>query len=157
MNYSVTEKNTTKFQNRQFVDLDLNFKRNPITNDVVSKKGQNAIKQSIKNLVLTRIGEKLFNPIVGSYVYNLLFDNIVPETTIALQTSIEDVINTYEPRAIVNQVIVDPDPNNNGYLITLIISILFISDFSSKWDTFDNFSKVFGFIIKATLADFFLL
>ena len=72
MNYSVTEKNTTRFQNRQFVDLDLNFKRNPITNDVVSKKGQNAIKQSIKNLVLTRIGEKLFNPIVGSYVYNLL-------------------------------------------------------------------------------------
>lgn len=124
MNYSVTEKNTTKFQNRQFVDLDLNFKRNPITNDVVSKKGQNAIKQSIKNLVLTRIGEKLFNPIVGSYVYNLLFDNIVPETTIALQTSIEDVINTYEPRAIVNQVIVDPDPNNNGYLITLIISFV---------------------------------
>ena len=124
MNYSVTEKNTTKFQNRQFVDLDLNFKRNPITNDVVSKKGQNAIKQSIKNLVLTHIGEKLFNPIVGSYVYNLLFDNIVPETTIALQTSIEDVINTYEPRAIVNQVIVDPDPNNNGYLITLIISFV---------------------------------
>ncbi len=124
MNYSVTEKNTTRFQNRQFVDLDLNFKRNPITNDVVSKKGQNAIKQSIKNLVLTRIGEKLFNPIVGSYVYNLLFDNIVPETTIALQTSIEDVINTYEPRAIVNQVIVDPDPNNNGYLITLIISFV---------------------------------
>ena len=124
MNYSVTEKNTTRFQNRQFVDLDLNFKRNPITNDVVSKKGQNAIKQSIKNLVLTRIGEKLFNPIVGSYVYNLLFDNIVPETTIALQTSIEEVINTYEPRAIVNQVIVDPDPNNNGYLITLIISFV---------------------------------
>ena len=124
MNYSVTEKNTTRFQNRQFVDLDLNFKRNPITNDVVSKKGQNAIKQSIKNLVLTRIGEKLFNPIVGSYVYNLLFDNIVPETTIALQTSIEDVINTYEPRAIVNQVMVDPDPNNNGYLITLIVSFV---------------------------------
>ena len=124
MNYSVTEKNTTRFQNRQFVDLDLNFKRNPITNDVVSKKGQNAIKQSIKNLVLTRIVEKLFNPLVGSYVYNLLFDNIVPETTIALQTSIEDVINTYEPRAIVNQVIVDPDPNNNGYLITLIISFV---------------------------------
>tara|TARA_Y100000310_G_scaffold102076_1_gene100247 strand:+ start:6216 stop:6638 length:423 start_codon:yes stop_codon:yes gene_type:complete len=124
MNYSVTEKNTTKFQNRQFVDLDLNFKRNPITNDVVSKKGQNAIKQSIKNLVLTRIGEKLFNPIVGSYVYNLLFDNIVPETTIALQTSIEDVINTYEPRAIVNQVMVDPDSNNNGYLITLIVSFV---------------------------------
>ena len=124
MIYSVTEKNTTRFQNRQFVDLDLNFKRNPITNDVVSKKGQNAIKQSIKNLVLTRIGEKLFNPLVGSYVYNLLFDNIVPETTIALQTSIEDVINTYEPRAIVNQVMVDPDPNNNGYLIVLIVSFV---------------------------------
>ena len=124
MNYSVTEKNTTRFQNRQFVDLDLNFKRNPITNDVVSKKGQNAIKQSIKNLVLTRIGEKLFNPIVGSYVYNLLFDNIVPETTIALQTSIEDVINTYEPRAIVNQVIVQPDSDNNGYLIVLIVSFV---------------------------------
>ena len=75
-------------------------------------------------MVLTRIGEKLFNPIVGSYVYNLLFDNIVPETTIALQTSIEDVINTYEPRAIVNQVIVQPDSDNNGYLIVLIVSFV---------------------------------
>ena len=124
MNYSVTQKNTTKFQNREFVDLDLNFKKNPITKDVISKKGQNAIKQSIKNLVLTRIGEKLFSPTIGSYVYNLLFDNIVPETTIALQTSIEDVINTYEPRAIVNQVIVQPDSDNNGYLIVLIVSFV---------------------------------
>ena len=124
MNYSVTQKNTTKFQNRKFVDLDLNFKKNPITKDVISKKGQNAIKQSIKNLVLTRIGEKLFSPTIGSYVYNLLFDNIVPETTIALQTSIEDVINTYEPRAIVNQVIVQPDSDNNGYLIVLIVSFV---------------------------------
>ena len=124
MNYSVTQKNTTKFQNRKFVDLDLNFKKNPITKDVISKKGQNAIKQSIKNLVLTRIGEKLFSPTIGSYVYNLLFDNIVPETTIALQTSIEDVINTYEPRALVNHVMVDPAPDNNGYLITLIVSFV---------------------------------
>ena len=124
MNYSLTEKNTTKFQNRQFVDLDLNFKRNPITNDIVGKKGENAIKQSIKNLVMTRIGEKLFSPMIGAYVYNLLFDNIVPETTIALQTSIEDVINTYEPRALVNHVLVDPDPDNNRYLITLIVSFV---------------------------------
>ena len=124
MNYSVTQKNTTKFQNRKFVDLDLNFKKNPITKDVISKKGQNAIKQSIKNLVLTRIGEKLFSPTIGSYVYNLLFDNIVPETTIALQPGIEDVINTYEPRAIVNQVIVQPDSDNNGYLIVLIVSFV---------------------------------
>ena len=123
MNYSVTEKNTTRFQNRQFVDLDLNFKRNPITNDVVSKKGQNAIKQSIKNLVLTRIGEKLFNPLVGSYVYNLLFDNIVPETTIALQTSIEDVINTYEPRVYLIDVgVISMDYQT--YQVTILYSIV---------------------------------
>ena len=124
MEYSIQERDSRKFQSKQFVDLDLNFKKNPITRDVLSKKGENAIKQSIKNLVMTRIGEKLFSPMIGSYVYNLLFDNIVPETTIALQTSIEDVINTYEPRANVNNVIVDADPDNNRYLITLIVSFV---------------------------------
>ncbi len=124
MNYSMQERDTRKFQSKQYADLDLNFKKNPITNDVVSKKGENAIKQSIKNLVMTRIGEKLFSPMIGSYVYNLLFDNIMPETTIALQTSIEDVINTYEPRATVEHVNVDPDADNNRYLITLIVSFV---------------------------------
>ena len=75
MDYSIQERDSRKFQSKQFVDLDLNFKKNPITRDVLSKKGENAIKQSIKNLVMTRIGEKLFSPMIGSYVYNLLFDN----------------------------------------------------------------------------------
>ena len=47
--YSIESKDTRKFQTNQYTDLDLNFKKNPITNDVVSKKGENAIKQSIKN------------------------------------------------------------------------------------------------------------
>ena len=124
MNYSIESKDTRKFQTNQYTDLDLNFKKNPITNDVVSKKGENAIKQSIKNLVMTRIGERLFSPMIGSYVYNLLFENMMPETTIALQTSIEDVINTYEPRAIVEHVNADPDADNNRYLITLRVSFV---------------------------------
>ena len=73
---------------------------------------------------MTRIGEKMFSPMIGSYVYNLLFENMMPETTIALQTSIEDVINTYEPRAIVEHVSADPDADNNRYLITLRVSFV---------------------------------
>tara|TARA_Y100000034_G_C6880297_1_gene403280 strand:- start:1552 stop:1977 length:426 start_codon:yes stop_codon:yes gene_type:complete len=113
-----------KFQTKKYVDLDLNFGFNPFTKDVMQKKGDLAIKQSVKNLVLSRITERPFQPQIGSQVYNILFDNIIPETTITLRTSIENVINTFEPRAVVRTVECIADYDNNGYEVTIIFSLI---------------------------------
>ena len=59
---------------RNFKDLANSFLRNPVTKDLIVLKDQQAIKQAMKNLVLTSPGEKLFQPDVGSKVYQLLFD-----------------------------------------------------------------------------------
>ena len=58
-----------------------------------------AVKQSIKLLVLTSFGERVFHPEIGSSVYSSLFENIDPTTILTIQRSIKDVINNYEPRA----------------------------------------------------------
>ena len=51
-----------KFQTKKYVDIDLNFGNNPFTKDIMQKKGDLAIKQSVKNLVLSRITERPFQP-----------------------------------------------------------------------------------------------
>ena len=113
-----------KFQTKKYVDLDLNFGNNPFTKDVMKKKGDLAIKQSVKNLVLSRITERPFQPQIGSQVYNILFDNIIPETAITLRTSIENVINTFEPRAVIRSVECIADHDNNGFNVTIIFSLI---------------------------------
>ncbi|SVD01461.1 uncharacterized protein METZ01_LOCUS354315, partial [marine metagenome] len=60
--YSQTSKDITKYQGRSWKDLDLNFGINPATKDIRKKSGENALKQSIKNLLMTNRGERLFEP-----------------------------------------------------------------------------------------------
>lgn len=113
-----------KFQTKKYVDIDLNFGNNPFTKDIMQKKGDFAIKQSVKNLVLSRITERPFQPQIGSQVYNILFDNIIPETAITLRTSIENVINTFEPRAVIRSVECIPDYDNNGFHVEIVFSLI---------------------------------
>ena len=61
---------------RGFKDIGVGFLLNAFTKDAAVVKNENAIKQSIKNLVLTQKGEKLFQPEIGSGVYELLFEPI---------------------------------------------------------------------------------
>ena len=106
------------------MDLDLSFKKNVITSDISKKLGENAIKQSLKSLVLTRNGDRLFRPEVGSNIYSYLFDPVMPETTISIQKSIEDIINKYEPRVLVNYVEVVPEIDYNRYTININFSMI---------------------------------
>ena len=119
-----TERVTTLYQERSYMDLDLSFKKNVITSDISKKLGENAIKQSLKSLVLTRNGDRLFRPEVGSNIYGYLFDPVMPETTISIQKSIEDIINKYEPRVLVNYVEVVPEIDYNRYTININFSMI---------------------------------
>ncbi len=83
---------------RNFKDLANSFLRNPVTKDLTVLTNQQAIKQAMKNLVLTSPGEKLFQPDVGSKVYELLFEPLDPFTIDTLKDEIVDTLLNYEPR-----------------------------------------------------------
>ena len=119
-----TEREDLKFQTRKYTDLDLNFRSHPFTKDILLKKGDNSIKQSVKNLVLTRKGEKPFHPEIGSHIYTHLFDNMTVDTVVNIKTTIEDVINTYEPRVILSSVDVVANPDQNLYDVTIIFRLI---------------------------------
>jgi phage baseplate assembly protein W len=83
---------------RTFSDLDLNFTKNPVTKDVTRRYDEDAVKNSIKNLVLTSNYERPFHSEIGSPIRQLLFEPATPMLGAMLKRSIEDLINTFEPR-----------------------------------------------------------
>lgn len=103
-----------------YSDLDLDFLPHPTTGDVIKKTGIEAIKRSIRNLVLTNFYDRVFRPGIGSNAQKLLFDNISPLTANFLRDAIIEVIENFEPRVRLAMddfrgVIVNVDPENNGY------------------------------------------
>lgn len=108
--------NTT---NRVFKDLDLTFKANPITGDIVKKYDENAIKASIKNLVLMKPYEVPFHPEISCQANNMLFELGGPATAELVKTSIIQVITKFEPRISAFDVTVNDDIDNNAYNIVV--------------------------------------
>ena len=88
----------------RFVDIDLNFTKNPITGDVSIKTDGQAVLRSIKNIVNTMFGEKKFNPSFGGNVRQLLFEPINPTTTLKIEAAVKRSIENFESRAIMEPV-----------------------------------------------------
>ena len=100
---------------RQFKDFSIHMRANPNTEDFTVVKNENAIKQSVRNLVLTGMGERPFQPKTGSRLRQLLFE---PYDVFLAQDIKEEIINVVkrlEPRINVRQVRVfnDPEDENN--------------------------------------------
>jgi phage baseplate assembly protein W len=102
---------------RSFKDISLSFVRNPITNDLTILKNEDAIKKSVSNLVRTGIGERFFNPALGTDVNKTLFELVNQNSYIFLETQIESLIKVYEPRVILQEVAVDIPPDSNDLYI----------------------------------------
>ena len=111
------------FQDREYVDIDLNFTKARST-DIAKKKGENAIKQALKVLLLTGPAERLFHPELASGVRDLLFDIVTPTTAYELQLAIENVINNFEPRVNLVSVDVSADPDEAAYNVSVEFSIV---------------------------------
>ena len=107
-----------------YSDLDLDFIMHPTTKDVVRKFGPDAIKRSVRNLILTNFYDKPFRSGVGSNATRLLFENMTPLTNNFLKDAIIEVITNYEPRVEIYSVEVEFDYDNNGYNATLNYIIL---------------------------------
>lgn len=106
---------------RIFSDLDFNFTAHPVTGDLVRKYDENAIKASLKNLMLTRNFERPFHSEIGSPIRALLFEPATPMLNVMMKRAIIDVINNFEPRVEIINVLVDVQEDTN----TLNVSITF--------------------------------
>jgi phage baseplate assembly protein W len=109
---------------RIFSDLDLNFTAHPVTGDITRRFDEDAIKQSVKNLLLTRNYERPFHSEIGSPVRQLLFDLPGPMFNIMLQRAVIDVINNFEPRVSIIDVRVDDYSDANEVYVTLEFKIV---------------------------------
>ena len=107
-----------------YSDLDLDFLPHPTTGDVVRKTGVEAVKRSIRNLILTNFYDRPFRPIIGSNAQKLLFENANPLTAGFLKDAIMEVVGNYEPRVRMHSVDVKFDYDNNGYTAKLYFIVV---------------------------------
>ena len=109
---------------RQYTDLDLFFGKKATSKDISKVTDIQAVKRSIRNLVLTNHYEKPFHPEIGSGVRGILFEPMTPLTAHILTRKIEDVITNFEPRARLISVKAIPNLDRNEYECTVQFYVL---------------------------------
>lgn len=109
---------------RIFSDIDLNFTAHPVTKDITRRYDENAVKQSIKNLILTQNYERPFHSEIGSPVRALLFQPATPLLSVTLRKAIIDLINNFEPRAEIINVAVRVSEDSNSVYVSITFKVV---------------------------------
>ena len=109
---------------KRFRDLDLDFIRHPVSGDVSMKNNTEAIKRSLRNLVLTNPREKFFHPEIGSGVRNLLFENFTPVVKIKLERNIRTLVENYEPRVVLEDITVFFEERDNRLEVSIQFQVV---------------------------------
>ena len=107
-----------------FKDLSVTFKKHPVSDDLVTVKDKAAIVQAITALLLTRKGERPFQPQLGCGIQNVLFEPLDYGSAGIIRSEIREVLNRYEPRISVDSIICIPDEMNNGYEVEMSYTIV---------------------------------
>ena len=106
-----------------FKDLNITFKKHPVTDDVVVSRDASAIKQAIVNLLLTNKGERLMNPNYGSDIRRYLFEPLDYGTANQIKGNIRDTIERFEPRISVVRLKASPNYDDNGFAVEMTYEI----------------------------------
>ncbi len=114
--------------NKSYIDLNLNFNKNPATKDIAKLKDVEAVKRAVRNLILTNRFERPFHPEIGSDIRSLLFENMTPVVEVLLKDRIKETIDVYEPRADVTDIIVSGDMDRNEYRVQIEFRVLNVPD-----------------------------
>ena len=112
---------------RAFKDINLSFKRHPVTNDVITIRDEDAIKRSVKNIIFTILGEKPFEPNFGSVINESLFDLNTSLNEIRVADEISASLRNYEPRISDIDVTVTVAPDTNEMNCTVQYEIVGLS------------------------------
>lgn len=108
---------------RTYSDFSLTFNSHPYSSDVVVKTDEEAIKQSIKNLILTKNYSRPFHPEIGCQIHGLLFENWDPILENTMQQTISDLIDKFEPRVRLIDLKLNPSPDENSLDVTVEFQI----------------------------------
>ena len=109
---------------RTFKDINLSFKRHPVTNDVVTIRDEDAINRSVKNIIFTILGEKPFEPNFGSVINDSLFELDTSLNQVRISDEIIQSLNSYEPRIDNIDVTVEIYPDSNELNCTVQYDIV---------------------------------
>jgi len=117
--YDAQLNNNSERNARQYTDLDLFFGKRSSDNDVGVVTDIQAVKRSIRNLVQLNHYEKPFHPEIASGIREMLFELMTPITSVMIARKIDDVINNFEPRAVLQAVTAIPDFDHNSYEVKI--------------------------------------
>ena len=109
---------------RQFKDISLSFLRHPVTNDIGILRNEDAIKKSVINLVRTKVGERFFNPLIGTRIDNYLFDLAESGLQDPLEDEISTVLRNFEPRITVTKISANIIPDENEVEVSITYDIV---------------------------------
>ena len=107
-----------------YADFHKDFFLNPVSEDLARKINEEAIKESLRNLLLTDRGERLFQPQVGSNIRQMLFENMTPDTIVIIREEIKDTITSHEPRCNLISVDVIAALDNNSVMVRIQFSVI---------------------------------
>jgi len=112
---------------RAFRDISLSFRRHPVTNDVILLRNENAIKNSVINLVRTFVGERFFRPEIGTPISRTLFELQTPEFAIDAENTITQTLVNLEPRINLRRVTVSFPDDKNELSVEIVYDIVGLS------------------------------
>ena len=107
-----------------FKDISMTFQANPLNDDLIGLKNENAIARSVKNIVFTLPGEKFFNETFGSRITESLFENIDEISASIIIDEIRESIDNYEPRVELIDVKTFPNYENNAFDVNIVYEII---------------------------------
>ena len=111
--------NQSKRSARIYKDLNLDFQQNSATKDIQKMVDIESVKRSVRNLINLNHYEKPFHPEIGSNLRAMLFENITPQMSHAIQKEISLLLENFEPRAKLVQVTTMPVFDRNSYAATI--------------------------------------
>lgn len=109
---------------RIYADLDLEFKPHPLTGDVPMKFDEDAVKRSIRHLILTNAYERKFHPEVDSTLRQFLFEPMGPIVEATIRSRIKNILDNYEPRVKIEEIEVVGDERTQSYEISITFTTL---------------------------------
>ena len=127
-NYDAGSLNKSKRATKQYRDLDLDFGRNSVTNDVNKLTDIEAVKRSVRNLINTSHFDRPFHPEIGSSVRAMLFEPMTPLTALNLQRKVQEVLINFEPRIKLVQIVSNPNIDSNSYDLRIYFYVIGSND-----------------------------
>ena len=107
-----------------YSDLRTDFAPHPVSGDLTKLTNEESVKRSIRNICLTGIYERFWNPRFGAGLSKYLFEPISYITEDLIKKAIKDAIVNYEPRALTHEVYVTARPDENAYAATILFTVI---------------------------------